>query len=105
MQHVSAHKESQTESVYQWLSMHSPQMLTGLGHWLLAILSPLSRKQAVYHLPVVHCEENRQLRLRVLMWTLSGVLSSVFFGAEGALQVRDALSTNSILIQEQCIGD
>ena len=60
--------------------MHSPNMLTGLRRWLLAILLPISERQAMYHLPVIHCEKGKSLNLHVLMWILSGVLSSIFLG-------------------------
>lgn len=63
----------------RWLTVHSPRMFAGLVHWLHKILSP-RLTEAVYHLPVVKCEEERSLDLNVRMWMLSSVLPPTFFG-------------------------
>ncbi len=82
MGYITNHKDiSDAVSFHQWVSVHSPRLLTGLRQWLLAILLPISERHAVYHLPVIHCKDERQFNLHVIMWALSGVLSSIFLGA------------------------
>lgn len=60
-----------------WLTIHSPQLLTGVRQWLCAII----KTGSAYHLPVVECTERERLpQLNVTMWVLSGVLPMVYFG-------------------------
>lgn len=80
MEHVTANKDdAEGVSFHHWLSINSPHMLTGLRQWLLALISPSYERQ--YHLPVIQCEREREVELHVLMWTLSGVISTKFLGA------------------------
>lgn len=67
-------------NVEHWLAMHSPRMLTGLQHWLCAIVKPIEQGPA-YHLPVVQCtEKESRLQLNAVMWVLSSVLPLVYLG-------------------------
>ena len=71
--------QSEVENFQQWLASHSPQMLTGLKHWLYTIVAPA---RPAYHLPLVDSiEEERQLQLKVMVWVLSGVLPTIYLGA------------------------
>lgn len=81
--HHNDHRRGQSEvaNFQQWLTVHSPHLLTGLIKWLCAILLPKSERGEVYHLPVVDCVGERLLELDVLMWVLSSVLPTLFLGA------------------------